>query len=64
MWLFRRKAIEQPPAKDIRPKTPRCSFCGKSKDAVVKLISGPSVYICNECVELCNKLLAEETSKP
>ena len=38
----------------------RCSFCGKSKDSVRKFISGPSVYICNECVALCNEILAEE----
>lgn len=37
-----------------------CSFCGKSKDDVGKLIAGPSVYICNECVELCQAILAEE----
>ena len=38
----------------------RCSFCGKSKDSVKKFISGPSVYICNECVSPCNEILAEE----
>jgi len=38
----------------------RCSFCGKSKDSVRKFISGPSVYICNECVALCNDILAED----
>jgi ATP-dependent Clp protease ATP-binding subunit ClpX len=37
-----------------------CSFCGKSQDEVNKLIAGPSVYICNECVELCNEILEEE----
>jgi ATP-dependent Clp protease ATP-binding subunit ClpX len=37
-----------------------CSFCGKSQDEVKKLIAGPTVYICNECVELCNEILAEE----
>src|SRR2546427_2379512 len=37
----------------------RCSFCGKSKDSVRKFISGPSVYICNECIALCNEILAE-----
>jgi ATP-dependent Clp protease ATP-binding subunit ClpX len=41
----------------------RCSFCGKSKDSVRKFISGPSVYICNECVVLCNEILAEEEEK-
>ncbi|HHN64295.1 MAG TPA: ATP-dependent Clp protease ATP-binding subunit ClpX [Nitrospirae bacterium] len=37
-----------------------CSFCGKSQDEVKKLIAGPTVYICNECVDLCNDILAEE----
>ncbi len=37
-----------------------CSFCGKTQDEVNKLIAGPSVYICNECVELCNEILMEE----
>lgn len=37
-----------------------CSFCGKSQNAVHKLIAGPSVYICNECVQLCNDILAED----
>jgi ATP-dependent Clp protease ATP-binding subunit ClpX len=41
----------------------RCSFCGKSKDSVRKFISGPSVYICNECVALCNEILAEEDDR-
>ncbi|MEM1170326.1 MAG: ATP-dependent protease ATP-binding subunit ClpX [Cyanobacteria bacterium P01_H01_bin.35] len=38
----------------------KCSFCGKSQDQVRKLIAGPGVYICNECVELCNEILEEE----
>jgi ATP-dependent Clp protease ATP-binding subunit ClpX len=38
----------------------RCSFCGKSQREVRKLIAGPSVYICNECVELCNEIITEE----
>jgi ATP-dependent Clp protease ATP-binding subunit ClpX len=37
-----------------------CSFCGKSQDEVKKLVAGPSVYICNECIELCNEIIAEE----
>ncbi len=41
----------------------RCSFCGKSKDSVKKFISGPNVYICNECVSLCNEILAEEEER-
>ena len=38
----------------------QCSFCGKSQSEVKKLIAGPTVYICDECVELCNEILAEE----
>ncbi len=38
-----------------------CSFCGKSQDSVKKLVAGPDVYICDECIELCNEILAEET---
>ena len=41
----------------------RCSFCGKSKDSVRKFISGPSVYICNECISLCNEILAEDEER-
>lgn len=37
-----------------------CSFCGKSQDEVKKLIAGPSVYICDECVSLCNEIIQEE----
>ncbi|MDH5642674.1 MAG: ATP-dependent Clp protease ATP-binding subunit ClpX [Gemmatimonadota bacterium] len=44
-------------------KNLRCSFCGKSKDAVRKFISGPSVYICNECIALCNEILAEDEER-
>lgn len=39
---------------------PKCSFCGKSQDQVRKLIAAPGVYICDECVELCNEILEEE----
>lgn len=37
-----------------------CSFCGKSQDEVKKLIAGPSVYICDECIQLCTEIIAEE----
>ena len=43
-----------------RLQTLCCSFCTKDKDAVAKLIAGPGVYICNECVGLCDLILAEE----
>jgi ATP-dependent Clp protease ATP-binding subunit ClpX len=38
----------------------RCSFCGKSQDEVKKLIAGPTVFICDECIELCNEIMQEE----
>ena len=40
-----------------------CSFCGKSQDEVKKLIAGPSVYICDECIQLCNEIIDEEYSQ-
>ena len=45
---------------DGKPNDLLCSFCGKSQDEVKKLIAGPSVYICDECIELCNDIIAEE----
>ncbi|MEA5497725.1 ATP-dependent protease ATP-binding subunit ClpX [Limnoraphis robusta] len=42
----------------------KCSFCGKSQEQVRKLIAGPGVYICDECVELCNEILDEELFDP
>lgn len=40
--------------------TVRCSFCGKSQDEVRKIVAGPGVYICNECIELCKDIIDEE----
>ena len=40
----------------------KCSFCGKTQDQVRKLVAGPGVYICDECIELCNEIIAEEFS--
>ena len=40
-----------------------CSFCGKNQDEVKKLVAGPSVYICDECIELCNDILVEEDER-
>ena len=39
---------------------PRCSFCGKTQNMVDRLVAGPNVYICNECIALCNDILSEE----
>ena len=41
----------------------KCSFCGKTQDQVRKLVAGPGVYICDECIELCNEIIAEEFSE-
>jgi ATP-dependent Clp protease ATP-binding subunit ClpX len=46
--------------KDGHPGQLTCSFCGKSQDEVKKLIAGPAVYICDECIELCKDIIAEE----
>ncbi|OGW27140.1 MAG: ATP-dependent protease ATP-binding subunit ClpX [Nitrospirae bacterium GWC2_57_13] len=48
-----------PEKKDLNASL-KCSFCGKGQDEVKKLIAGPSVFICNECVDLCNEIIAEE----
>ena len=48
------------PRKDDSNDDLLCSFCGKSQDEVKKLIAGPSVYICDECIQLCNEIIAEE----
>ena len=40
-----------------------CSFCGKSQHEVRKLIAGPSVFVCDECVELCNDIIREELER-
>jgi hypothetical protein len=45
-----------------RPATLCCSFCGKDKDSVAKLVAGPGVYICSECIDLCTQILAMETT--
>jgi len=47
-------------AKLNRDKEVHCSFCGKSQSAVEKLIVGPGVFICDECIELCNEILNDE----
>ncbi|MBM3275091.1 MAG: ATP-dependent Clp protease ATP-binding subunit ClpX, partial [Candidatus Sericytochromatia bacterium] len=45
---------------DYNKGQPKCSFCGKTQDQVRKLIAAPGVYICDECVDLCNEILDEE----
>ncbi len=46
--------------KSQTPSSIKCSFCGRGQDEVAKLVSGPSVYICDECIRLCNDILEEE----
>jgi len=46
--------------KSQTPSAIKCSFCGRGQDEVAKLVSGPSVYICDECIRLCNDILEEE----
>lgn len=41
----------------------KCSFCGKTQDQVKKLVAGPGVYICDECIELCNEIIEEELNE-
>src|SRR5450759_4025023 len=41
----------------------KCSFCGKLQEQVKKLVAGPGVYICDECIELCNEIIEEELSE-
>ena len=48
------------PRKDSQGDVLRCSFCGKSQDEVKRLIAGPTAYICEECLDLCNDILLEE----
>ena len=48
------------PRKDSQSDKLRCSFCGKSQDEVKRLIAGPTVYICDECIDLCNDIILEE----
>jgi ribosomal protein L37AE/L43A len=51
---------ERQKREDTMPKDYHCSFCGKNRSEVERLIAGPkAVYICNECVDLCNRIIAE-----
>jgi hypothetical protein len=63
----RTDAPKKPPAP---PETPgeqrpeiRCSFCGKTQDQVRKIIAGPTVYICDECIDLCNDIIFDEVDR-
>ena len=45
-------------------KDPRCSFCGKPRDQVRRIVVGPHVFICDECVDLCNDIIREADQRP
>ena len=47
-------------AKVDEKKNLKCSFCGKNQEAVRRLIAGPGVYICDECIELCSEIISDE----
>ena len=47
-------------SKNDTPKGVKCSFCGKTQESVRKIIAGPGVYICNECIGLCNEIIESE----
>jgi hypothetical protein len=51
------------PKQDQPAPTLSCSFCGKSQREVRKLIAGPTVYICDECIKLCNDIIAEDIER-
>ena len=52
-----RKMAGEPEKQYIKAEPPFCSFCGKGKNEVKAMLTGPSVYICNECVLKCQKIL-------
>lgn len=47
-------------AKSTKSKEIRCSFCGKSQNSVERIIAGPGVYICNECIKVCSNIVEDE----
>jgi hypothetical protein len=61
-WKILRERVRTRRAKAL---VLRCSFCGKLQDSVKKLIAGPSgVFICNECIDICNEVIAGERGAP
>jgi ATP-dependent protease Clp ATPase subunit len=57
--MARKKTAPKPESKVLY-----CSFCKKSQHEIEKLIAGPAAFICNECVDLCNEILADEDNTP
>ena len=62
-WHRRRVAQQRAALNDDGQVKLRCSFCGKTQDEVRKLVAGPKVYICDECIDLCNDIIAEECDR-
>src|SRR2546421_11597134 len=62
LWDHARPLIEEALA-EASARTAKCSFCGKSQKKVKKLIAGPGVYICDECINLCNDIIREELAE-
>jgi ATP-dependent protease Clp ATPase subunit len=58
MNLFGKKTNS--PKDKERDNNLKCSFCGKKEDDIDMLIAGPSVYICNECIDICNNIITHE----
>src|SRR5436309_13007019 len=50
--------------REDRRRHARCSFCGKDQSQVRKLVAGPGVYICDQCIDLCQEVLEEDTKTP
>jgi hypothetical protein len=60
--MFWRKGSPDKPPNDVPDL--RCSFCNKGQDDVRKLIAGPAVFVCDECVQLCVDIIADDTIAP
>jgi hypothetical protein len=63
-WKRSSKPSEREHPRGQRTPVLRCSFCNKSQRDVRKLIAGPTVYICDECVDICRAIIAEDFSSP
>src|SRR5210317_1667973 len=59
---LKRRRLRMPKKKDDNDNL-FCSFCGKNQSEVRKLIAGPAVYICDECIQLCSEIIEEESEK-
>ncbi len=61
---LRAKQREEPTVATMKAPTANCSFCGKPNTDVKKIVAGPGVYICDECVALCNEVIAQVEEQP